>query len=51
MGFKEIYEKMSVEELLERYKNFQDYRDNAKEAMLEVLRDKKLISQEEFKKK
>lgn len=51
MGFKEIYEKMSVEELLERYKNFQDYRDNAKEAMLEVLRDKKLISQEEFEKK
>ncbi len=51
MGFKEIYEEMSVEELLERYKNFQDYRDNAKEAMVKVLSDRKLISQEEFEKK
>lgn len=51
MGFKEIYEKMSNEELLEKYKKFEKYRDNAKEAMVKVLSDRKLISQEEFEKK
>lgn len=51
MTLKERYENMSDEELLERYKNFQDYRDDAKEAMLEVLRDKKLVGEEEIEKK
>lgn len=49
MGFKEIYEKMSNEELLERYKNFQDYCDDAKEAMIEELRKRKLMGEEEIK--
>lgn len=51
MTLKERYENMSDEELLERYKNFQDYRDDAKEAMLEVLREKKLVGEEEIEKK
>lgn len=51
MALKEMYEEMSNEELLERYKDFQDYSDGAKEVMLEVLRDKKLVREEEIEKK
>ena len=41
MALKEIYEEMSNEELMDRYKNFQDYRDEAKTVILEELRIKK----------
>ena len=42
MALKEIYEEMSNEELMDRYKNFQDYRDEAKTVILEELRKKSL---------
>lgn len=51
MALKEMYEEMSNQELLERYKNFQDYRDDAKEVMFEVLRDKELVAEGEIEKK
>lgn len=51
MALKEIYEEMSNEELLDRYKDFQDYRDEAKAVILEELRKRKIVSKEEIEKK
>ena len=42
MALKEIYEEMSNEELMDRYKNFQDYRDEAKTVINEEIRKKSL---------
>lgn len=50
MALKETYEEMSDEELLERYKDFQDYRDDAKTVILEELRKRKLAVEEEINK-
>ncbi len=51
MALKEMYEEMSNEELLDRYKDFQDYRDEAKVIILEELRKRKIVSEEEMEKK
>ncbi len=51
MALKEMYEEMSDEELLERYEDFQDYRDEAKAVILEELRKRKLLGEEEMEKK
>lgn len=51
MTLKETYEEMSDEELLARYKDFQDYRDDAKTVIIEELRKRKLVGEEEIEKK
>ncbi len=51
MGIKEIYEEMSDEELLERFKNFKDYREDGKKAIIEELRKRNLVGEEEIEKK
>ncbi len=51
MGIKEIYEEMSDEELLERFKNFKDYREDGKKAIIEELRKRNLVREEEIEKK
>ncbi len=50
MGIKEIYEEMSDEELLERFKNFKDYREDGKKAIIEELRKRNLVREEEIEK-
>ena len=42
MALKEIYEEMSNEELMDRYKNFKDYSDEAKTVILEKKKKKSL---------
>lgn len=48
MTLKETYEEMSDEELLEKFKHFQRYRDESKLIMLEELRKRKLVGDEEI---
>lgn len=38
MALKEIYEQKSNEELLERYKDYNNYRDDVKSIILEELK-------------
>lgn len=51
MTLKETYEEMSDEELLKKFKHFQRYRDESKLIMLEELRKRKLVGEEEIEKK
>lgn len=51
MAIKEMYEEMSDIELLERYKTIEDYQEGAKPIMLEEIRKRKLVSEEEIEKK
>lgn len=46
---KEIYENMSDEELLDRFKNIQDYQNVAREIMIEEARKRKLVEEDEIK--
>lgn len=51
MALKEIYKQKSKEELLERYKDYNNYREDVKIIILEELKTRNLISDEEIEKK
>ena len=51
MGIKEIYEEMSDEELLERYSEVEKYFENAQEILIDEIRKRNLVREEEIEKK
>ena len=51
MALKEMYEEMSDEELLERYKDIEKYFEIAQETLINEIRKRKLVGEEEIEKK
>lgn len=51
MALKEMYEEMSNEELLERYKEIEKYFENAQETLINEIRKRKLVGEEEIEEK
>ncbi len=51
MALKEMYEEMSDEELLERYKDIEKYFETAQETLINEIRKRKLVGEKEIEKK